>query len=102
MTATPTRFLIQGRDYEWVPSTREGYHSFCYLTTEAHDGNRVASLQRDVDDRRWILTWGPDDAGFFDGDWQRQQHRFLLDAHDEVARRLPHYVAQHQHLLLAN
>jgi hypothetical protein len=94
MTTTPLRCLIAGRDYAWVPSTREGFHSFCYLTTDDGD-HRVAALRPHPERSGWQLLWGSSDASAADGPWIAEHHRYILDARDTVARRLPRYVADH-------
>lgn len=99
-TSSTPRFLIDGRDFEWTPSTREGFHSFCYLSSGDADGSRVAAIARRPQDYGWTLIWGPDDAGYGDGPWQRQDFAYVLDARDAVARRIQAYVTSHQHALL--
>lgn len=98
--SSPTRFLIDGRDFEWTPSTRKGFHSFCYLTSGEHDGSRIAAIAQHAKGYGWTLIWGPDDAGHLEPPWSNQDCDYVLDARDLVARRIQAYVARHSDQLL--
>lgn len=96
MTSTaPRKFLIQGRDYEWVASTDDNVHSFCYLRLD--DGDfRVAAIKPNPEPGlpRWCLLWGPDEYTT-DPNFPPSYHRYLLDCHDAVAKGIQPYVEAH-------
>jgi hypothetical protein len=99
MTATPQpavlRCLIEGRDYEWVPSTRADFHSFCYVVHPDGD-QRVAALRPHP--RRtsgWQLLWGSDENVLLPPPWAPRHVRYVLDGRDAVSRELPRFLLDH-------
>jgi hypothetical protein len=89
------RCLIEGRDYQWVSSTRADFHSFCYLL--GSDGDQRVAALRPHPERPggWQLLWGDDERVLLAPPWEPQHVRYLLDGRDRVARDLPRFLRDH-------
>ena len=92
----PRVCLIEGRDYHWVQSAREDIHSFCCLIGRQGQ-RRVAALRPHPERSGWQLLWlaGQDTTPVTAEPWTPQHCRYILDARDIVARRLPRFLVEH-------
>jgi hypothetical protein len=92
----PLAVLIEGRDYAWSPAADADLHSLCHLL-RGERRDRVAALAPCPARSGWLLHWGDGRRALDEGPWAPQRYRFILDARDAVARRLPHFLATFPH-----